>query len=157
MFLLWLDGRETTKDLTVAYKERLTADYKTASVNAMLAGVNSYLAFIGREDCRVKPLRVQWALFADESRELACEEYARLVRAAEETQIAYIVQTIRGTSIHVSELRYIHRRGGAGGTRHGAQQGQYPRDPPPRAAAEAAAFLYEKTGISAVWCFRSRR
>ena len=106
-FLLWLAGREVTKELTVAYKERLTATYKAASINAMLAGINSYLGFIGRADCRVKPLRVQRALFADESRELTREEYARLVRAAEGTQIAYVMQTICGTGIRVSELRYI--------------------------------------------------
>ena len=106
-FLLWLAGREVTKELTVAYKERLTATYKAASINAMLAGINSYLGFIGRADCRVKPLRVQRALFADESRELTREEYARLVRAAEGTQIACVMQTICGTGIRVSELRYI--------------------------------------------------
>ena len=107
VFLLYLNGREATKELAVAYKERLTATYKAASINAMLAGVNSYLSFIGREDCRVKPLCVQRALFADESRELSREEYARLVRAAEGTQIAYVMQTICGTGIRVSELRYI--------------------------------------------------
>lgn len=106
-FLIYLNGRKITKELTVAYKERLTAVYKAASVNAMLAGVNSYLGFIGRADCRVKPLRVQRALFADESRELTREEYARLVRAAEGTQIAYVMQTLCGTGIRVSELRYI--------------------------------------------------
>lgn len=81
-FLCWLDGREPTKELTVCYKEGLTERYKAASVNSMLAGINSYLSFSGRADCRVKPLRVQRTLFGSEERELTREEYARLVRAA---------------------------------------------------------------------------
>lgn len=81
-FLCWLDGREPTKELTVCYKEGLTERYKAASVNSMLAGINSYLSFSGRADCRVKPLRVQRTLFGSEERELSREEYARLVRAA---------------------------------------------------------------------------
>ena len=81
-FLCWLDGREPTKELTVCYKEGLTERYEAASVNSMLAGINSYLSFSGRADCRVKPLRVQRTLFGSEERELSREEYARLVRAA---------------------------------------------------------------------------
>ena len=81
-FLCWLDGRKPTKELTVCYKEGLTERYEAASVNSMLAGINSYLSFSGRADCRVKPLRVQRTLFGSEERELSREEYARLVRAA---------------------------------------------------------------------------
>ena len=91
-FLCWLDGRKPTKELTVCYKEGLTERYEAASVNSMLAGINSYLSFSGRADCRVKPLRVQRTLFGSEERELSREEYARLVRAA---------------GIRVSELRHI--------------------------------------------------
>lgn len=50
-FLCWLDGREPTKELTVCYKEGLTERYEAASVNSMLAGINSYLSFSGRADC----------------------------------------------------------------------------------------------------------
>lgn len=81
-FLSWLDGREPTKELTVCYKEGLTERYEAASVNSMLVGINSYLSFSGRADCRVKPLRVQRTLFGSEERELSREEYARLVHAA---------------------------------------------------------------------------
>ena len=75
-FLCWLDGREPTKELTVCYKEGLTERYEAASVNSMLAGINSYLSFSGCADCRVKPLRVQRTLFGSEERELSREEYA---------------------------------------------------------------------------------
>ena len=106
-FLCWLDGREPTKELTVCYKEGLTERYEAASVNSMLAGINSYLSFSGRADCRVKPLRVQRTLFGSEERELSREEYARLVRAAGGAQIGVVMQTICGTGIRVSELRHI--------------------------------------------------
>lgn len=106
-FLRWLDGRELTKELTVTYKEKLTAAYEATSVNSMLAGINSYLSFSDHTDCRVKPLRVQRTLFGKEERELSCEEFARLVRSAGETQIGFIMQTICGTGIRVSELRHI--------------------------------------------------
>ena len=46
-----MDGCELTKELTVTYKEKLTAEYEAASVNSMLAGINSYLASSGRTDC----------------------------------------------------------------------------------------------------------
>ena len=103
-FLCWLDGREPTKELTVCYKEGLTERYEAASVNSMLAGINSYLSFSGRADCRVKPLRVQRTLFGSEERELSREEYARLVRAAGGAQIGIVMQAICGTGIRVSEL-----------------------------------------------------
>lgn len=106
-FLRWLDGRGITKERTVCYKEALSERYKAASVNAMLSGVNSYLSFLGHADCRVKPLPVQRSFFADEGRELSREEYARLVAAARGTQLFYVLQTICGTGIRVSELRHI--------------------------------------------------
>lgn len=89
-FLRWLDGRKPTKELTVCYKEGLTERYEAASVNSMLAGINSYLSFSDRADCRVKPLRVQRTLFGSEERELTREEYARLVRAAGGAQIGVV-------------------------------------------------------------------
>ena len=114
-FLRWLDGRKPTKELTVCYKEGLTERYEAASVNSMLAGVNSYLSFSGRADCRVKPLRVQRTLFGSEERELSREEYARLVRAAGGAQIGVVMQTICGTGIRVSELRHITAEAGREG------------------------------------------
>ena len=107
MFLLWLNGREITKERSICYKKSLSAHYKAASVNAMLAGINGYLTFVGKADCRVKPLRIQRTLFSDDSRELSIKEYSRLVHAAAGAQISYVMQTICSTGIRVSELRYI--------------------------------------------------
>ena len=58
-FLQWLEGREVTKGETLAYKAWLLEHYTIVSVNSMLSSLNSYLAFCGREDCKVKYLKLQ--------------------------------------------------------------------------------------------------
>ena len=132
-FLCWLDGRKPTKELTVCYKEGLTERYEAASVNSMLAGINSYLSFSGRADCRVKPLRVQRTLFGSEERELSREDAAFLCAA---NHLRHRHPRERAAA--------HHRRGGAGGPRRSPQQGENPRDPHSRRAAKAPAGLYEK-------------
>lgn len=119
-FLTFLGGRPPSRALLVAYKERLMRRYAPASVNAMLAGINGYLAFLGREELRLKPLRLQRPAFASAERELSREEYLRLVESAKragDARAALLMQTLCGTGIRVSELPYITiesaRRGAA--------------------------------------------
>ena len=106
-FYVFLDNREISKNETVAYKEGLAAEYAPASVNSMLVALNCFLRFIGRLDCSVKLLKIQRQIFCKEDKELTKEEYRRLVRAADGTQLSYVIQTICGTGIRVSELQYI--------------------------------------------------
>ena len=106
-FLAFLGAGELTKEQTLAYKEKLTAEYAPASVNSMLAALNCFLSFIGRADCRVRQLKIQRQLFAREDKELTKAEYARLLKAAQGTRISLVIQTICGTGIRVSELSYI--------------------------------------------------
>ena len=58
-FLRWAGGRPLDKPLVKAYKEELKKAYAIASINSMLASVNSYLLYIGRGDCRVKCIKQQ--------------------------------------------------------------------------------------------------
>ena len=84
--------------------------YAPATVNSMLTAVNGYLRFYGWSGIAVKLLRVQKALFTDESRELTRAEYVRLVQAArrrDNERLALVIQTICATGIRVSELRFI--------------------------------------------------
>ena len=109
-FALWLGNRELTKETAAAWKAHLAEHYAPATVNAALAALNSFLRFAGREDCRVRFLKLQRRAFRDQSQELTQAEYARLVAAAEargKPRLALLIQTIGGTGIRVSETAYI--------------------------------------------------
>lgn len=107
LFCNFLGERNLSKSLVLEYKEALNDSYAPASVNSMLVAVNCYLEFIGCGDCKVKLLKVQRQLFVQGEKELTREEYKRLVDAAKGTRISAVIQTICGTGIRVSELRFI--------------------------------------------------
>ena len=109
-FYLFLADKAISKGETMAYKEYLTEHYAPASVNSMLIALNCFLRFIGEADCCVRLLKIQRQIFCDQEKELSRQEYQRLVKAAEDTRISYVLQTICGTGIRVSELQYISRR-----------------------------------------------
>ena len=110
-FMVWLNGREATKEAAVAWKEHLlTQEYTPATVNVKLAAVNAFFKFCGWQDCRVKALRLQRRVFRDPGRELTKAEYEKLVAAAKDSgraRLALLMETICGTGIRVSEVRYI--------------------------------------------------
>ena len=110
-FTGWLAGREVTKELAVAWKEHLMArEYAPATVNVKLAAVNAFFKFCGRQDCCVKALRLQRRVFRDPGRDLTKGEYERLVEAAKISgrhRLALLMETICGTGIRVSEVRYM--------------------------------------------------
>ena len=96
-----------SKEQMIAYKEYLTDRYAPASVNSMLISLHSFLRYIGQQDCCVKLLKIQRQIFAKEEKELSCQEYQRLVKAAGKTRLSFVLRTICGTGIRVSELEYI--------------------------------------------------
>lgn len=107
-FLIWLGERELTKDAVIAWKSTLTG--AVASVNGAISAVNSYLAFLGHPEWKVKQLKMQRKTYRDEEKELTKEELHRLVRAAEEgknVRLARAIETIAATGIRVSELRFF--------------------------------------------------
>lgn len=110
-FARWLDGRPVTKAAAAEWKEQLSAQhYAPATINSMLAALNGLFRFLGREDCRVKFLKVQKRLFRDEKRELSRTEYNRLLSAAHargQERLALLMETICATGIRVGEVRYI--------------------------------------------------
>ncbi len=107
-FSVFAGGTAVTKELTVAYKRHLLESYAPRSVNSMLAGVNSFLVFIGRTDCKVKSLRLQRQVYCAEEKEITKTEYERLLKAAEKNeQLHLVIQTICSTGIRVSELKYF--------------------------------------------------
>lgn len=103
-------GMEITKELVLSYKLYLTEQYQPASVNSMLAAVNHYLAYSGRQDCRVKLLKIQKKVFCDQKHELERSDYILLVQAAHDChkeRLALIMETICCTGIRIGELSRI--------------------------------------------------
>ena len=108
-FCGYVNGREVTKELVVAWKKHLISEgYAVRSVNSMLASVNSFLGYLGRHDCKVKSIRLQHRTYCTGDRELTKAEYLRLLEASKgNEQLHLVLQTICGTGIRVSELRYF--------------------------------------------------
>lgn len=69
-----LAGAPITKAALIEWKEELVREYAPASVNAMIAAVNSFLNFMEWTDCRIQPLKIQRAIFRREEKELTRSE-----------------------------------------------------------------------------------
>ena len=108
-FYFFTRGEPVTKELVIAYKKDcMEKNYAVRSINSMLASINSFLDFMGWRECKVKSIRLQKQTFCAEEKELTREEYLRLLKAAKEDEQLYmILQTICGTGIRVSELKYF--------------------------------------------------
>ena len=109
-FAVYTQGSAVTKETVIAYKKCLQETYAVRSVNSMLASINSLFTFLGWHDLRVRSLKLQQQVFCPEGKELTRAEYARLCRTAERrhnARLCLILQTICGTGIRVSELRFI--------------------------------------------------
>ena len=106
-FSSFLRERELTKQEVIEYKKQISENYAPASVNSMLVSINSFLDFIGFHDLRVKLLKIQRQMFVSEKKELTAAEYRRLLKAAQGTRLAVVIQTICETGIRVSELEFI--------------------------------------------------
>lgn len=109
-FLSSLGESLLTKEAAVAYKQKLEQDYQPTSVNAKLSALNSFFTFLGRSDLRLKLLKIQRKAYCPTEKELSKEEYQRLIKAAEREKnqkLALLLQTICGTGIRVSEVKYI--------------------------------------------------
>ena len=110
-FTAYADGAEITKELAIAYKNKLKdCGYAVRSINSMLASINSLFAFLGWYDLKVKSIKIQQQIFCPEEKELTKAEYLRLVNTAKakhNERLCLILQTICGTGIRVSELQFI--------------------------------------------------
>ena len=76
-------GGAVTKEAVIAYKNHIAEQgYAKRSINGMLCSVNAFLHFCGRDDCRVKLLKLQREVFCREEKELTRAEFERLCGAA---------------------------------------------------------------------------
>ena len=109
IFQAFADNALVTKEVVMAWKKELVAQgYAVRSINSMLASVNSFLGSLGWHDCKVKNIRLQRQTYCTEEKELTKTEYLRLLEASQKNeQLNLVLQTICGTGIRVSELRYF--------------------------------------------------
>lgn len=110
-FQAWLGRRSVDKEMTTGWKaDLISRGLRPATVNSMLAALNTFLQMEGWAECRVKPLRLQRRIFSDHERELDREEYLRLLetaRARRDERMLLILETLCATGIRVSELAFI--------------------------------------------------
>lgn len=110
-FVQWLDGRLVSVQTAAEWKHHLlSSGLMAVTVNSKLSALNSFLRFLGWEECKVKYLKLQRRVFRSQDRELVQEEYHRLWQAARSLgreRLALLLETICSTGIRVSEVRYI--------------------------------------------------
>ncbi len=109
-FRNYLDKKEIEKSDVLEYKADLLKHYAVKSANSMLAAINSFFKFLGWLELCVKQYKVQKEAYCPDEKELTKEEYISLIQAAEQKQnarLSLVIQTICGTGIRISELKYI--------------------------------------------------
>lgn len=108
-FFEYSKSSKISKELILAYKQNLLENgYAIRSINSMLASINCFLTFLGLSECKVKTLNVQRQSYCAESEELTKAEYLRLLDACRgNMKLRLVLQTICGTGIRVSELKYF--------------------------------------------------
>ena len=108
-FAEFLQGAAVTKELAIAWKNKLRETLQPASVNSMLAAVNGLFEFF-KLDIKVKQFKIQKKTFLSGEKELTKEDYRKLLETAKSqgnARIYHVMQTICATGIRVSELCYI--------------------------------------------------
>lgn len=109
-FTKWIAERDLCKAVILEYKEHLKLSYAAKSVNSILSSLNSFFEFCEWHNLKVKLLKIQKQIFANESKELTKDEYERLLNAAlskGNEKLYLLMQTICATGIRVSELQFI--------------------------------------------------
>lgn len=109
-FIDYLGEDQVGKEKIREYKESLKERYKISSVNSILAAINSFFVYIGREELKVKLFKVQRVLYSSQEREMTERDYEKLVRTAQKSgdeKMSMLLQTIGSTGIRISELKYI--------------------------------------------------
>ena len=109
-FISCVSRIDLRKSDVLEYKRMLCEGYSPRSVNSMLSSLNAFFRFMGWHDLKIKTLKIQRRIFADKSKELTKTEYERLLNAAKDEKserLYYLIQTIAGTGLRVSEIKYV--------------------------------------------------
>ena len=110
-FAAWLGENQLEKEAGVRWKAHLLAQgCEPSTVNGKLTALDRFLHFLGQADCKVKHLKIQRRLFREDGRELNRREYDQLLAAARSAgreRLALLMESICGTGIRVSEVKYL--------------------------------------------------
>ena len=110
-FAAWLGENQLEKEAGVRWKAHLLAQgCEPSTVNGRLTALDRFLHFLGQADCKVKHLKIQRQLFREDGRELNRREYDQLLAAARSAgreRLALLMESICGTGIRVSEVKYL--------------------------------------------------
>ena len=103
------EDKTVSAETALAWKADIGGKFSAGTVNVMLAAVNRFFACVSW-DIRVKQLKVQRRIFRDRERELTKTDYMRLLNEAWKQgnlRLYYLMQTLGGTGIRVSELPFV--------------------------------------------------
>lgn len=110
-FAEYLGGNILSKENAIAYKQHLQdKGYAVRSINSIITSLNALFSFLGIAHLKLKSLKLQQQVYCPEENELTKAEYARLIRTAKQKRnesLSFVIQTICGTVIRVSELQFI--------------------------------------------------
>jgi len=109
-FFAYVGAKKIDKKMALNYKKFLIENYAVSSANSMIASLNTYFKFCSRKELCIKQFRVQKSPYLPQQKELKKEEYLRLVDTAKlkkKEWLSLIIQTICGTGIRISELKFI--------------------------------------------------
>lgn len=104
----FLDGREITKKLMIAYKEHLSQNYRTETANRRLRTARMFLKMNGLQDAVVKPVPVKRNLTPENMMTVA--DFDRMLRYADKLnrpREKVIMQVFAGTGIRFNELQFL--------------------------------------------------
>ena len=122
-FAAWLNTLPLEKPQLLAWRDTLVGKgYTVATINGKMAAIHALLHYLGRKDCRVRPLKMQRRLFREPgpgnspagSISACCPQ----PRDSGRLRLLLIMEVLGSTGIRISELCYITREAIDRGTDH---------------------------------------
>lgn len=100
---------DVTKEKLIEYKDNLISTSKTSTVNNKIIIINKFLTFLfNSKEYNLKQIKTQNKFEVDNI--LSKSDYERLLKWAiklNKTVMYYLMKTLAGTGIRISELKYI--------------------------------------------------
>lgn len=98
---------EVNKDCIICFKQEMQNNYKPATANLYITGLNGYLKFVQVESLCVKTLQIQKRFSINT---ITVEEYVNMLMIAKDRKnndIYYIMRTLASTGMRIGELKYL--------------------------------------------------